>query len=120
MITPHQLSSEAKQLIRGGTPEDQFVKEIAEKGYFSGSKQLDQEMDLEIYIHLFKYQKETYFAVQRGKHRLPTILNDEQKYYLMKFDKSVPLADDADGADRSFSKLKSAPTNASDELFRLG
>lgn len=119
-ITPHQLSTEAKQLIRGGTPEDQFVKEIAEKGYFSGSKQLDQEMDLEIYIHLFKHNRETYFAVQRGKHRLPTIVNDDDKYYLMKFDKGVPLADDANGEDRSFPRLKAAPSNASEDLFKLG
>lgn len=120
MLTPHQLSTEAKQLIRAGTPEDQFVKEINEKGYYSGTKQLDQEVDLELYIHLFKYNKETYFAVQRGKHRIPTILADEYKFFMMKFPKGMPLPDSRPGEQLGFRKLPSATANASDDLFKLG
>ena len=33
-----------------------FVKFVAEKGYYSGSKQLDQEVDLEIYIQIQKHE----------------------------------------------------------------
>jgi len=120
LITPHQLSTDAKNIIRSGTPEDHFVKEIAEKGYYSGTKQLDQEVDVEIYIHLFKHNKETYFSVQRGKHRIPTIINDEDKYYLMKFPKKMPLPDDIYTEDQSFKKLPSASSNVNDDLFKLG
>lgn len=119
-ITPHQLSTEAKQLIRGGLPEDQFVKEISEKGYYSGTKQLDQEVDLELYIHVFKHLRESYLAVQRGKHRIPTILSEEDKYYIMKFPRGMPIPDDHEDEDQSFRKLPSAASNASNELFKLG
>lgn len=105
VITPHQLSTEAKQMVRGGTPEDQFVKEVAERGYWAGSKQLDQEMDLEMHIHLFRHQKETYLSVQRGKHRIPTIVNDEDKYFLLKFPAKMPIPSDIDEEDSGYSKL---------------
>lgn len=107
-ITPHQLSTEAKQLIRGGIPEDQFVKEVAEKGYFDGCRTLDQEMDLELYIHLFKSQGKTYLTVQRGKHRLPTIISEEEKYFIIPFPKNLPIPDDLNKAKISFRSLKEA------------
>lgn len=120
-ITPHQLSTEAKALIRGGLPEDQFVKEIAEKGFFAGSKQLDQEIDLELYIHLFKHKGETFLAVQRGKHRLPTIIPDEYKYFLLKFPKGAPIPDDVLADEKiSFRRLGAVPSNTSEDLFKLG
>jgi hypothetical protein len=118
VITPHQLSTEAKQLLRTGIPEDQFVKVINEKGYYSGCKQLDQEIDLELYIHLFKHNKETYLSIQRGKHRLPTIIHDEDdKYCIYKFPKGMPIPNDLLGEDSSISRLSSKLSNASDDLF---
>jgi len=54
VITPHQLSTEAKQLVRNGVTPLNFVKEIAGKGYSEGSRQLDQVVDLEIYLHKAK------------------------------------------------------------------
>lgn len=97
---------DAKQLIRGGVSEDKFVCEIAEKGYYSGSKQLDQECDLIILAHLFKHNKETFFALQRDKHRLPTILPDVFKYFMLKFPKNgMPIPDDLNGEISSFRKL---------------
>lgn len=107
-ITPHQLSTEAKALIRGNVPEDKFVTEIAEKGYYDKCRTLDQEIDLEIYIHLFKYNKETYFTVQRGKHRLPTIISEEQKYFIFKFPKNAPLPDDLNKEKITFRSLREA------------
>lgn len=118
-ITPHQLSTEAKQLIRTGTPEDQFVKEINEKGYYAGTKQLDQEVDVELAIHLFKHNKETYLSIQRGKHRLPSILPDEYKYFLLKFPKGQPLPDDINDGIEVMRKLPSSVSNASDDLFKI-
>lgn len=118
MLTPHQLSTEAKQLIRNGMSEDRFVKEVAEKGYWSGSKQLCQEIDLELHIHLFKHNKETYLAVQRGKHRVPTIIPDESKYFILKFPKNgMPIPDDRDGVVSSFRRLPNISTNADESLF---
>jgi len=119
-ITPHQLSTEAKQLLRGGMPEDQFVKEIAEKGYYAGCKQLDQEVDLELYIHIFKHQKEWYLSCQRGKHRIPTIVNDNYKYYIMRFPRDgMPIPMDNEDEDQSMSKLTNIVSNAPDELFSI-
>lgn len=115
VITPHQLSTEAKQLIRNGVPEANFVKEVAEKGYTEGSKQLDQEVDLEIYIHLFSQNKKWYLSVQRGKHRIPTIIDTDDKYFILPFlNKDTPLLEDVDRED---SSIKTPPKKlASDNI----
>lgn len=125
VFTPHQLNTASKQMLRGGMPEDQFVKEINEKGMFSGSAQLDQECDLIFYIHLCKHMKETYITFQRDKHRLPTILPDHLKYFLLKFPKGMPipedrLQDDGTYEDSSFTKLPRGGTDDSEDLFSLG
>lgn len=122
VLTPHQLSTEAKQLIRQGIPEDQFVKEINEKGYYAGCKQLDQEVDMEIYLHIFKYQKEWWLSAQRGKHRLPTIVNEDYKYLLMKFPAmGMPIPDDINGDPRYFRSLPRIGASANtEELFAMG
>lgn len=117
LVTPHQISTEAKQLIRNGLPEDKFVKDIAEKGYYAGSKQLDQEVDCEIYIHLFKHNGIWYLAVQRGKHRVPTIVADEFKYFLLPFPKRMPIPDDLEKERIGLYKLPSAASNADESLF---
>jgi hypothetical protein len=117
LITPHQISTEAKQLIRNGMPEDKFVRDIAEKGYYAGSKQLDQEVDGEIYIHLFRHNGITYLAVQRGKHRLPTIVQDEYKYFLLPFPKRTPIPDDLHGNRLGMYKLPAAASNADESIF---
>lgn len=120
-ITPHQLSSDAKQLIRNGVPEDQFVKEIAEKGYTSGSKQLDQEVDLEIYQHIFKHNGKWYISFMRGKHRVPTIIeNDSHKYFLLEFPFKMPIPSDREDEDRGLSRLPSASESLNNEYFSLG
>lgn len=118
VFNPHQLSTDAKGLIRGGIPEDKFVKEIEGKGYYSGSKQLDQEFDMEIFIHLFHYKREAYLSVQRGKHRVSTIIEDESdKYFLMKFPWRMPIPDDVGGEDMSLQKLGQANTGPDDDFF---
>lgn len=119
VITPHQLSTEAKQLIRNGVPEHQLVKEVAEKGYYEGSKQLDQEIDLELYIHLFSHMKKTYLSVQRGKHRLPTVIDDEDKYFILPFPgKNIPILEDINGKDMSMITLpKKVESSTLNELI---
>jgi archaellum biogenesis ATPase FlaH len=118
-ITPHQLSTEAKQLIRGSVPESQFVKEIVGKGYYDGCRQLDQEVDLEIYIHLFKHNRETWFNWGVGKHR-GFVPPEEDQFLYYKFPKNkMPIPDDLFGEDSSFRRLPQAGNNVNDDLFKL-
>ncbi len=116
LITPHQLSTESKNLLRTGIPEETFVKEINEKGYYAGTKQLDQEVDWEIYIHIAKSNRKSYLTVQRGKHRLPSIIPDEEKYFILKFPKKTPIPDDLNREKMSTRKIEdSAIPNDGDE-----
>ena len=103
-FTPHQLSTDAKQLIRDGVGE-KFVQEIQGKGYFSGSKQLDQEVDLEIYIHIVKMNNASWLTIQRGKHRIPGITKAEHLNCIMKFSDIGTIPDDINGPDTSRKKI---------------
>ena len=67
-ITPHQLSTDAKMMIRDGRTD--FVKELVGRGYYMKSKQIDQVVDLEIFIHIEKVNGKSYLTIQRGKHRI--------------------------------------------------
>lgn len=102
-ITPHQLSTEAKRLIREGRQD--FVKEIAGKGYYAGSSQLDQEVDLEIYIHIEEVNGRYYLCIQRGKHRKVTITPLEHLYAILPFQEVGGICDDVNGIDSSVSRL---------------
>jgi archaellum biogenesis ATPase FlaH len=97
-VTPHQLSTEAKGLLRNGVPTELFVKEIAGKGYYERSKQLDQTVDVEVYLGLTCHKKKWYLAVQRGKHRGVRALDEEQKYLLLPFPtgkiRKMPILED--------------------------
>ncbi len=118
LITPHQVSPQGKALLRSGMDGFNFVKEINGKGYYSGSSQLDQEVDLEIYIHVVNYQKETYLAVQRGKHRIPTIVDEKDQFFILKFPKGLPIPDDILGEDSSMRSVSSQ--DPTEDLFKLG
>lgn len=105
-ITPLQLSSEAKVMLRNGVPEHDFVNQVAEKGYYDGCKTLDQDIDCELFLHKFTHKRKTYIAIRRGKHRLPTVISDEDKYFMLRFpDISTPVLEDIHKEDTSFSKL---------------
>ena len=102
LITPHQVSTEAKQLIRNGISRLNFVKEIVEKGYTELSKQLDQVVDIEIAIAIAYMNKKPVLTMQRGKHRGAGILDDKDKYQILKFPYKAPIPpniDDVDGDD---------------------
>lgn len=116
--TPHQLSTEAKNLLRTGIPEEQFVKELAGKGYFEGTKGLDRIYDGGMLLHLFKHNKETYFTCQLDKHRFPTVVDEDERYYIWKFPKHMPIPHSTNGEDTACRRLKdfgNEPT--SDEIF---
>jgi len=96
-FTPHQLSTNAKQLLRNGMPALEFVKFLPGKGYYADSSQLDQEIDLELFLHITKIGKKSYLAVARGKHRIPTIIPEEDKFTLLEFSDPIsPLRGDSE------------------------
>lgn len=99
IMTPHQLSSEAKMLRRNGT--DNFVQEIANKGYWDSCRTIDQEVDMEIYLNIEKVNGESWLTVQRGKHRKFTITPENDLYYVYKFDPIGGVRDDINGRDMS-------------------
>jgi len=81
-ITPHQLSSDALQLTRENV--EDFVKTVANKGYYDGCRRLGQEPDLELFIHIVKVQNRSFLTVQRGKHR-NTVTPDRDLYCVLPF-----------------------------------
>ncbi|WP_396190556.1 DnaB family ATPase [Flavobacterium sp.] len=112
-MTPFQLSTEAKQMLRNGVPDHNFLNEIAEKGYYDGCKTVDQELDLELYVHVFSHKRKKYLAVRRGKHRLPTVIADDDLFFMLRFPGlNIPVLEDLDGDDTSFRKL---PNTAGEE-----
>lgn len=109
-ITPHQLSSEAKMLVRQGV--DNFVSEIANKGFYDGSKRLDQEVDLEIYIHIERIPGSgAFLTVQRGKHRAVKITPQKDLYCVLPFHDVGGVLDDVEGADSSSTSVGGAPAS---------
>jgi len=93
-MTPHQLSTEAKGLLRSGVAPEDFVKEIANKGYWDSCRTIDQEVDLEIYFHKVVRDGVSYLTVQRGKHRKPTITPEQYLYFVLQFYPVGGLRDD--------------------------
>lgn len=109
VLTPHQISSEAKNLLRNGT--ESFVKEIANKGYWDGCRVIDQEVDLEILIHIEKVDGKSYLTIQRGKHRKVGITPEQDLYTVYQFDPILGLPEDVGGPDMSRRRV-AGNTNA--------
>jgi hypothetical protein len=82
-ISPHQLSTEALQLTRENV--EDFVKVVANKGYYDGSKRLTQEPDLEIFLHIVEVNGEKFLTVARGKHRGTSITPMKDLYFVLPF-----------------------------------
>lgn len=97
-FTPHQLSTEAKVLWREGIRGRKLLDEIIGGGYYQKSRQLDTEIDLELYLAKEEDTKtgNTYLHVGRGKHRGTGIIPLEDKYMVFKFPKSMPIPPDTD------------------------
>lgn len=100
VITPHQLSTEAKMLIRQGADEN-FVKDVANKGYYDSCKTLDQEVDGELYIHKVIVEGRSFLCVQRGKHRVVMQTKLEYLYTVLPFEDIGDIRDDINSADTS-------------------
>ena len=69
-VTPHQINPSAKELLLLGKLKDKsFVRDIVGRGLYLGCRSLDNEIDLEMNIHLYEFEGKTYFTIGWGKHR---------------------------------------------------
>lgn len=114
LISPHQLSTEAKQLIREGR--SNFVQDIANKGYYDKCKTIDQEVDGELYVHIEKLNKRSWLTVQRGKHRIPTLIDDAKKFLVYPFHDVGTIRDDINGSRTDCKKVGGGPVGSGNEI----
>lgn len=112
-ITPHQLSTDAKQLIRDGR--NDFVKQLEGRGYYAGSKQIDQVVDGEIFVHLEKMNGSTYLTMYRGKQRNVEAIPDSRKYVILPFPPRGPIPDDLGKPRIDVKKMGGAPVGSGGE-----
>lgn len=112
-MTPHQISTGGKQLIREGKTE--FVKELPGKGYFAGSGQIDQEVDGELYLHIERVNGRAYQTYQRGKHRIVGQTPPIDQYCVHLFDPLLGILDDVEGPDTTLRKVGGGPIGSGEE-----
>lgn len=100
LITPHQLSTEATYLNREDY-QAEFVKTVAGKSYWSKSKQIDREVDVEIVLHIVtlpkkggaKGETQSYLTYCVGKNRRVHDTKPEHKSGALIFTENGILAD---------------------------
>uniref|UniRef100_A0AB39CD18 DNA helicase n=1 Tax=Pseudomonas phage RVTF4 TaxID=3236931 RepID=A0AB39CD18_9VIRU len=116
-FSPHQLSSDALQLMRENT--EDFVKVVANRGYYDGCRRLGQEPDLELIFHIVKIAGKSYFTIQRGKHR-NTVTAEADQYCVLPFAPVGTLPWDIDKeADFSLRNLPGMSGEAGDEAWSI-
>lgn len=103
VITPHQLSPDAKRLARDS--KTNFVKSMVGGGYYSGCTQLDQVVDGELFINIEEVNGESYLTVQRGKHRGIEQTPIEDRYFVYKFNGKSGILDDINGPSQERKKV---------------
>ena len=84
-------------------------------GYYAGSKQIDQVVDGELFIHIEKFNREAYLTVQLGKLRRIEQVADEDKYVCYKFLKNGVILDDVGKSNSGYRKLGMAPIDSGGE-----
>ena len=110
-LSPWQISTDGKALIRNGVPDANFVKEIVGKGYTELSKQIDQVVDLELYIHIARINRKPYLTVQRGKHRTPGILDEDKMYFMLPFPYHAPIKENLNDPDEPVDPMLNIETD---------
>lgn len=78
-ITPHQIASDAKNLLRMGV--DDLVKELKGKSYWDSCRTLDQEVDGILICHIEFDNGIPYYTVQLEKHRMAGSKTPEEHRY---------------------------------------
>lgn len=87
LLTPHQVSSQATELVRQG--EINFVEKVAGMDYWDGSKRLTQEIDVEVIINVERVKKDgvthSYQTMCIGKNRSVKNMPESHKSCAMEF-----------------------------------
>jgi hypothetical protein len=112
-VTPHQLSSDAKKLVREGTAN--LVRTLPGKGMYDGSQRLDQEVDLEVFQHIEYVNGKAYLTRQRGKHRKTRQTPMIDRYAAWAMQEVGNLLDDVDGPDTTLRKPGAGPIGSARE-----
>lgn len=112
-VTPHQLSPDAKMLARDGRQD--LVKDLVGGGYYSGSKQIDQVVDVEIFFHIVIFNGKSYLTVQRGKHRGQDLTPREHQFCVLQFHEIGGIPDDLGKADTTRKKVGGGPIGSGEE-----
>lgn len=113
LVTPHQLSTESKMKIRDGATN--FVQMLVGGGYYDKCKTIDNEVDLELFIHIEIVNGVSYLTIQRGKHRKSTQTPLEHHYCVLPFSDIGGILDDINGPDSSRRKVGGGPIGSSEE-----
>lgn len=115
--SPWQLSTEAQALNRQDIGED-FVKQVADKGYTDGCKTVTQEFDFEIVQHIVKHNGIKYLAMHRGKHRgLPIMTPEKDIFVVYRFYPIGGIRDDINGADLALKHVGGNPGGGNGQSF---
>lgn len=114
-ITPHQLSTQARELTRGLVTDESLLQFITLKGYWQDAKGLDREFDGAFYVHIIKKDDGAYKAFQRDKHRWPGILEESKKFFIYKFPGPMPIPDDL-GRERIGMRKIGRPVSVSNSM----
>lgn len=113
MLTPHQLSMDAKKLIREGHGD--LVKMVNGKGYYDGCGRLDQEVDGELYQHIEYVNGKAFLTFQRGKHRKTRQTPIADRYFVLPFHEIGDLLDDINGPDTTLKRPGGGPIGSTTE-----
>lgn len=101
-FTPHQLSNDAKKLTREGRGD--LVKVVNGKGYWDSCGRLDQEVDLELYMHIEFVNGKAYLTIQRGKHRKTKQTPIADRYFVLEMHEIGDVYDDVLGEDTTLKR----------------
>lgn len=113
LITPHQLSTDAKMKFRDGS--NNFVKTLVGGGFYDKCKTVDNEVDLELFVHIEIVNGVSYFTIQRGKHRYGALTPIEHQYIVLPFENIGALRDDINGEEITRKKVGGGKIGANDE-----
>lgn len=112
-ITPFQLNTTAKNMLVEGVRPADLLATIAGGGFTANSKQIDQELDISLLIHVVKNGEEYHQHFVIDKHRLPTYIEESKKrFYLPMPENFMPLRSDIGKEETGTRKLRSAQSEA--------
>lgn len=114
ILTPHQLSTDAKTRYRDGA--SNFVKDLPGRGYYDKCKSLENELDGDFYIHIEECNKIKYLTIQRGKHRLPGQTSPSHLYIVYAMNPVCGIYDDINSENTARKRVGGGITGSHDEI----